>query len=121
MSSTGQPGQQPPRRAKHLMDPNQPRPRTSPEDIARLEKVQRRVLTALTVTTILHLSAGLAIASDYIDRERTDAIIGLNVLAAAFGVCAVASGLAIYKKSLLSPLLLLGLVPGIVGLVWVLG
>lgn len=118
MSGTGQ---QPPRRARHLMDPNQPRPRTRPEDLARLEKVQRRVLTALTVTTILHLSAGLAIASDYIDRDRTDAIIGLNVLAAAFGVCAVASGLAIYKKSLLSPLLLLGLIPGIAGLVWVLG
>ena len=42
--------------------------------------------------------------------------MGLNLIAAAIGVLAVATGLVIHGKSPLSPWLLLGLVPGLVGL-----
>lgn len=110
-----------PRRARHLIDPGQPRPRTTPEDLARLRRVQRNVLSALVVTTILHLSAGLVIGALFIDEHDTVPRVGLVVLAGAFGVCAVASFLAIHGRSLLSPWLLLGWLPTVVGLVLVLG
>lgn len=98
------------------MDPSRPRKRASAEDIARLERVQRWVLSALAMTTILHLSVGLVIAAVVIDDSRRDAQIGLNVLAAAFGVVSIMAAFAIHKRSLLSPWLVLGVVPGIVGI-----
>ena len=52
-----------PRRARHLMDPNQPRKPTTPEDLARLQRVQRWVLSVLAVTTVLHLSLGLVLSA----------------------------------------------------------
>ncbi len=67
------------------------------------------------------LAIGLVIAAMYVDDSRTDAQIGLNVLAAAFGVLSVIVFRAIHQKSLLSAWLLLGLVPGIVGLFLTLG
>jgi hypothetical protein len=109
-----------PKRQRHLMDPSQPRKRATAEDIARLERVQRWVMSALVLTTILHLSAGLVIASAVVDDSRRDAQIGLNVLAAAFGVVGFAAAFAIHKRSLVSPWLLLGLLPGIVGVLIVL-
>lgn len=82
-----------------------------------LTQVQRWVLSALAVTTILHLSVGLVLAAMFLADDRgLDAQIGLNVIAAAFGVIAVAVGRAIHGKPFLSAWLLLGLVPGIVGL-----
>lgn len=109
-----------PRRARHLMDPDRPRPRTTPEDLARLRRVQRWVMSALVVTTILHLSAGLVIGALYIDEHDTVPRVGLVVLAGAFGVCAVGSFLAIHGRALLSPWLLLGLLPTAIGLALVL-
>lgn len=108
------------RRAKHLMDPTQPRPVTKPEDLERLARVQTWVMSVLIVTTILHLSAGLAIAAQYVDDDVVSAGVGLSVLAGAFGVIAIASGLAIHKRSLATPWLLLGLLPGLVSLYLVL-
>ena len=78
-----------PKRQRHLMDPSAPRKRASAEDLARLARVQRWVVSVLVMTTILHLSAGLVIGSAYIDEDRPDAIIVLNVLASIFGVLAI--------------------------------
>lgn len=102
------------------MDPNAPRKVTSREDLARLELVQRRVMTALVVTTILHLSAGLVIGALAIDETMQTERIALCIIGGVFGVMGCASGLAIYRKSILSPWLLPGLIPGLVGLVLVL-
>ena len=44
-----------------------------------------------------------------------DARVGLNVIAAGIGVVAVATGRLIHQKSLFTPWLLLGVVPGLVG------
>jgi hypothetical protein len=113
--------QEPPvRRARHLMDPSQPRPAVRPEDLQRLERVQKWVLSILLVTTILHLSAGLGIAAQYVEDDAVSAGIGLSVLAGAFGVIAVAAGLAIHKQAIASPWLLLGVVPGLVSVYLVL-
>lgn len=81
-----------------------------------LEPVQKWVLSILAATTIVHLAAGLVIAAMYVDDGRTDAQIGLNVLAGAFGVIAVAVFRAIHQKKPVSAWLLLGLIPTFVGL-----
>ena len=98
------------------MDPSKPRPVTSAEDLARLAQVQRWVLSVLTVTTIGHLSVGLVLAALTITKDSPGAQVGLCVLASITGVVGVAAGIAIHKKSPLRPWLLIGLIPGLVGL-----
>ena len=50
------------------------------------------------------------------DDSRLDARIGLNLIAAVIGMLAVATARLIHHKSALSTWLLLGLVPGLVGM-----
>lgn len=110
----------PTKRPRHLLDPNDlhgshQRSIGTPQ---ALSNVQRWVMSALALTTILHFSVGLVLASaTLVDSSRLDARIGLNVLAALTGVIAVAAARAIHLKRFLSPWLALGLLPGIVGLV----
>ncbi|WP_457111524.1 hypothetical protein [Marmoricola sp. URHA0025 HA25] len=107
----------PRKRPRHLIDPDAPRrPRDLAAERQRLTTVQQWVLSALAVTTILHMSAGLILAAMFLPEERgAGAQVGLNVIAAAFGVMAVAVARAIHRRSPLSAWLLLGLIPGIVG------
>lgn len=106
-----------PRRPRHLLDPaDLHRSHLATQGTQHsLSTVQRWVMSVLVVTTIVHFSLGLAIAAVVIDDSRLDARIGLNVIAAVTGVMAVLAGRAIHGKQLLSPWLVLGLVPGIVG------
>ena len=107
-----------PRRARHLIDPNAPRPVRNVRDESRsLTRVQQWVMSTLAVTTILHFSAGLVLAAIFLDERGTTSQIGLDVIAGIFGVLAVAAGLAIHRRSVLTPWLLVGVVPGVVG-VW---
>lgn len=111
------------KRPRHLMDPEHPQRevrRSGDSGPMHLEPVQKWVLSALAFTTIIHLSVGIVIAALYIDADRTDARVGLNVIAAAFGVVAVAVFRAIHQKTFASPWLLVGVIPGIVGVVLVL-
>ncbi|MFB9312035.1 hypothetical protein [Nocardioides plantarum] len=110
-----------PRRAKHLIDPSVPRKQASAADIARLERVQRTVMSVLVGTTIFHLSVGLVIAAVVIDDSERVAQVGLCVLGGAFGVVAMAAAFAIHRRAVVSPWLLVGLVPTVVGLILVLG
>lgn len=105
-----------PRRAKHLIDPTVPRKRATAEDIARLEHVQRTVMSVLVGTTIFHLSIGLVIAAVVIDDSERIAQVGLCVLGGAFGVVAIAAAFAIHRRAILSPWLALGFLPTLVGL-----
>jgi uncharacterized membrane protein YoaK (UPF0700 family) len=82
--------------------------------------VQRWVMSVLAVTTILHLAAGLVVAAYFMDDARQDSRIGLTLIAGIIGVFAAVTGRLIHQKSALSPWLLLGLTPGVVGLVLVL-
>jgi hypothetical protein len=106
------------KRRSHLMDPSAPRvPRDTAAEKRSLTRVQQWVMSVLAVTTILHMSGGLVLAAMFLPEERgVGAQVGLNVIAGIFGVMAVAVGLAIHKRSPLSPWLVLGLVPGVVGL-----
>jgi hypothetical protein len=105
----------PAKRPRHLMDPNNP-VRTSND--ASLTQVQRWVMSVLVVTTMFHLVVGLVVAAAYVDEQGGK--IGLLVISAVFGVLGMAGAFAIHKKSPLTPWLLLGFVPTIIGAVWVL-
>jgi hypothetical protein len=109
--------EQTPRRARHLIDPSAPRKPPDPEAAARLARVQQWVFSALAVTTIAHLCAGLVIAALFLPEHDTVARVGVCVVAGAFGVLAVGIGRAIHRKPPLSPWLALGLLPTVVG-VW---
>lgn len=100
------------------MDPNAPRKAPDPKDVERLQRVQRRVISVLVVTTILHLAVGFVIAADHVADDRNDARIGLNVIASAFMVGGIAATLVINHRSWRSPWLLLGLLPGLIGIWW---
>lgn len=108
------------RRARHLMDPDAPRKRASPEDIARLEHVQRTVMSVLVTTTILHLSVGFVIGALFIDDSERVAQVGLCVLGGAFGVLAVLAAYAIHRKPITAlraaTAVAVGFVPTVVGL-----
>ena len=108
------------RRARHLLDPEAlGRPRDLAAERRSLTRVQQWVMSVLAVTTILHLSGGLVLAAHFLPEERgVGARVGLDVIAAVFGVLAVAAGLAIHRRSVLSPWLLLGVLPGVLGL-WI--
>ena len=108
----------PKRRPRHLMDPDNPQRevKSAATGSMHLEPVQKWVLSVLAAVTIAHLAVGLVIAAMYVDGDRTDARIGLNVLAGAFGVIAVVVFRAIHQLKPLSAWLLLGLVPTVVGL-----
>ena len=108
-----------PRRPRHLLDPADLRgshQRSIGSDTA-LTNVQRWVMSVLLVTTLLHFSAGIALAAILMDESQVGGRIVLNVLAAVTGVLAVAAGRAIHGKQLVSTWLLLGLLPGVVGAV----
>ena len=106
-----------PRRRRHLMDPNAPRPvRDHASENQSLTRVQRWVMSALAVTTIFHLMMGLIIAALFLDNPRPGAQIGLCLIAGAFGVIAVAVAFVIHGRKPLTPWLLVGLVPSAIGI-----
>ena len=106
-----------PRRARHLMDPNAPRPvRNVRAEKESLTRVQQWVMSTLAVTTGLHMAAGLILAAMFLDERGTVSQVGLNVIAGIFGVLSIAAALAIHKRAWLSPWLALGAVPTVVGL-----
>lgn len=107
------------KRPRHLMDPDNLQ---RPVNDQSLTRVQRWVMSVLAVFTIAHLAVGIAIASWYVAEDATAARIGLNVIAAIFGVLGVCAGFLIHRASPFTPRhlpwLLLGLAPGILG-AWV--
>lgn len=95
------------------MTPGSPRPRN--QDPMSLGRVQRWVLSTLAAVTIAHMSAGLVVAAVFMEEARLDSLIGLLVIAGAFGMIAVVAALVIHKQRLLSPWLLLGFLPSAIG------
>ncbi|NYJ01202.1 hypothetical protein HNR19_001900 [Nocardioides thalensis] len=112
--------EQPAPRRRHLMDPSQPRKVADPEAIRRLETVQRRVLSALILTTVVHLTAGFILAAKLdVAGDRTDAQVVLVVIGALFWNVGVAAVLGINKRPLLSWWHLTSLLPLAAGIWWV--
>ena len=97
------------------MQPGAPRPLN--REPMSLSGVQRWVLSTLAATTIMHLAVGLVVAAAFSDG--LDEKVGLLVIAAAFGVIAIVAALLIHQRRPVSPWLLLGLVPSLVGAWWI--
>jgi hypothetical protein len=98
------------------MDPANPHRVVNDHSFTR---VQRWVMSVLAVTTIMHMSGGLILAALVIDASTVSRVL-LCLIGGAFGVIAVAVGFAIHGRRVLTPWLLLGFVPLVVGLVLVL-
>jgi uncharacterized membrane protein len=105
------------RRPRHLLDPDNLRAShlASQSSTHELTRVQQWVMSALVVTTVLHLAAGLSLAAIFTVDGRLDAEIGLNVIAGVIGMLGVAAGFAIHRRSPLTWWVLLGLLPAAVG------
>lgn len=101
------------------MDPDAPRRAADPQALERLHRVQRRVVSVLIITTLIHLTAGLILAADLIDDDRFLAQLGLILIGSAFFVLGIAAVRAINRKPLLTWWMLTGLVPVAVGVWWV--
>jgi len=115
---------QPRRRDRHLIDFDAPRRPRDAASVAAAEKslgtVQKWVLSTLAATTILHLSAGIVLAAYFLDGPDVEKLL-LCAIAAGFGVIAVGVARAIHQARVVSPWLVLGVLPGVVGAVLVLG
>lgn len=109
-------------RRRHLMDPSAPRQKRDPEAVKRLERVQRRVVSVLVMTTIAHLSAGVILAA-VLDAAGSGlgVKVGLVVIGALFWTVGVSAVLALNRRPPLSWWHLTALLPVAVGLALVLG
>src|SRR3546814_1038461 len=67
------------------------------------------------------MQVGRILGAMAIGEGHTDAQVGLMVIATIFGMLAVAAGMAIHQRHPLSPWLLLGLVPTLIGIPFVFG
>jgi hypothetical protein len=85
-----------------------------------LTQVQRWVVSALAVTTILHLSVGLVLGSLFLDVDAPVSRFGVSIIGGLFGVVAAGVGRLIHQKPIASPWLAVGFLPGVVGIVLVL-
>jgi uncharacterized membrane protein len=103
----------PPKVRKHLMVPGQARP-PGPSSHSTV-MVQRWVVTVLTISIVFHLAGGLAFAAYYTNPDVPSSRIGLLVIAAVMGALAVGAVRAIHRKRLVTPWLVLGLLPSLLG------
>ncbi len=105
-----------PRRRRHLMDPNAPRPvHDHAAENESLSQVQRWVMSVLAVSTVFHLVLGVLLAALLLDNPRPGAQLGLCIIAGILGVMAVGLGFLIHQKKPWTPWLLAGVVPALVG------
>lgn len=102
------------------MDPANPRPPAPRNGEMSLSTVQKWVMSTLAVTTILHMALGLILAAGVVEDDRRSAQIGLLVIAGIFGIFAVVAGMAIHGAKLLSPWVLLGILPALIGAYFIL-
>jgi len=108
------PGSPAPRKLpRHLMDPNNPTP-PSTRPTMSLTQVQKWVMSTLAVTTILHLAGGNILGAFAVDESRVSTQVGFLLVSGAFGMVAVAAGVAIHGRPILTWWLLLGWIPPII-------
>jgi hypothetical protein len=78
----------------------------------QVERVQRWVASALVLTVCTLFATGMAILSGTVDRAGAQP--GLLILSCVVGLMAMAGVRVINQRSVLTPWLLLGLLPAIV-------
>jgi len=102
-----------PARQRHLMTPGGQRSRRP--DPMSLGTVQKWVLSTLAVSTAAHLAGGLVLLSVFMEPPRRGAQLGLLVIAGLIGVLSIAGARAIHQVSIVTPWLLVGFLPTLVG------
>jgi membrane glycosyltransferase len=104
-------------RRRHLMDPNAPRQKKDPEAVKKLETTQRRVVSAVVMTIVLHLTAALIISAVFdVAGDKAFTKVALVVIGALFWNVGIGAVLALNKKAPLSLWHLTSLVPLAIGL-----
>ena len=107
--------EKPVRRARHLMDPNNPRPVASSGRMQMgIGQVQKWVLSIVALGVIGLHSAAMAAAPLTFDSGVPGAKQGLLVISGLFGMLAIVAARMIHKLSPFTPLLLLGWIPAAV-------
>lgn len=96
----------PPRRQRHLMDPDNLQAGQVSTSGMSISNVQKWVMSTLAVTTILHLAGGLVLSARLMDNLDFAGQVGLVVIASLLGVLAIFAGLLIHQHRLLSKWLL---------------
>jgi hypothetical protein len=109
----------PPRRPRHLLDPDNPRPTPTGRRDMSITSVQRWVLTALVVTTVEHFALAFVFGAKYLGDSRVAEQVVLLALAGVVGVLGVIGALALHRRGPWSWWLPLGLLPAAAGAVWV--
>ena len=82
-------------------------------------QVQKWVMSVLAVSTVLHMSGALVIFSISIDEAHQTSRVGLLVSAGIFGILAIMLGRLIHQASVLTPWVVLGLIPMGIGFWWI--
>ncbi|MEP6814592.1 MAG: transcriptional regulator [Marmoricola sp.] len=84
----------------------------------QVERVQKWVMSTLLTTVLFIFASGLALFGQHLPA-RNGADVGLVVIAAFIGVTAILGIRVINSRPLLTPWLVLGVVPALVG--WYVG
>lgn len=100
------------RRPRHLMDPDHP---VRPVNDASLARVQRWVLSSLTVVTVAHFAVGLLVAALALPTDAVGGRVVLGVIAGIFWIVGIAGARALHGASVVSGWLLVGVVLGAIG------
>ena len=82
-------------------------------------QVQKWVMSVLAVSTVLHMSGALVIFAISIDAAHQTSRVGLLVIAGIFGILAIMLGRLIHQASVLTPWVVLGLIPMGIGFWWI--
>lgn len=107
-----------PRRPRHLMDPANP---VRPVNDASLTRVQRWVLSSLTLVTVAHFAVGLLLSARALPAEVVGGRVVLAVIAGLLWTGGVVGARALHGAPLRSGWLLVGPLLGAAGLAVVLG
>jgi FtsH-binding integral membrane protein len=83
-----------------------------------IDRVQKWVMSALMLTTAVIFAVGLALLAA--NNDRPGAKPGLLIIAGAVGLLAFGAARVIHQKSVVSPWLLVGVLPAAVGWYFVL-
>lgn len=78
-----------------------------------VERVQKWVMSALMVTVLFILAGGLALLSA--TSDQAGARPGLLIMAGLFGILGILGVRVIHAKPVLTPWVLLGLLPAVLG------
>jgi len=97
---------------KHLMTPGVPRPPSRGKSMSTAQ-VQKWVTSVLAASLIGHFAGGIVVGA--LSVPRGSSRIGLLVIAGILGLIAVGAFRILHQWRILSPWLLLGLLPASVG------